>query len=122
MTRSADAYTYIRGETFSFILEFEEGDETGFDTANAVCQMKLAVNGRYAPDSSVPATLTLATSFIAASGEDKARWSFTATDEQTAQLEPGVYILDAHLPLTNGGVEKTDPILLVVSQNVSDPA
>jgi hypothetical protein len=99
------------GETLRLQLNRVEGDLTIVDTIAAKLK-------RAGPNGSIPAstapTIAMFTVINTAEG-----WDLLLEDEQTTLLEPGIYVADAKLNLVDGGVMKTDSVLIDVRPSVT---
>lgn len=112
---------FQRGETFVAGLKVREGDGSGLDCRIA---LKKAVNGR-APGDAAPVAGELDVVYVAhMDAEDDtspAAFIGTLTAEETEDLEPGLYVMDARLTLTGGEIVQTETIQVEVRERVTGP-
>ncbi len=104
-------YFIKRGEDLRLTLTAIDGD---VDTVvSAIAKMKKAGPNGTVPVATAPIVATLTTTAITLG------WAFTLTDEQTALLDPGLYVVDAKLDLVNTGVRKTQSVLVEIKPSVT---
>ena len=118
MSRAIATYKYTRGETITLVLS--DSSDTPIDgTETVTCDMKKARNGASVPPDDEPSVLSIAPTFVAASGDVDPAYHFEITATQSAALNVGTYIIDARIGGTDGHVEITEPIAVQIKERVT---
>ncbi len=111
-----NTYTFQRGETVSLALAVVSGDPAIVSGVTAA--IKPLTAGRATPDPAVPVAAQFDVSFVAAAGEEPARWLLTLGSTATAALPAGPYLADARLAVA-GGVSITETVALTLRDAVT---
>lgn len=115
-----NTYRAQRGETVRFLLHTPlETDISGFA---ATCEMRSWGGTMRKLDTDAAPAATLAVTSFAGDADRGPGWYFTLSDTVCEALEPGRYILDARIDLSNGETTITDPWVLDLAQHVTEPA
>lgn len=110
------SYVFQRGETVALALAVVAGDPA--IVAGITAAIKPVTAGRGTPDPSVPVAASFDVSFLAAAGDEPARWLLTLSPAVSASLIAGSYFADARL-VTAGGVSITETVALTLRDAVT---
>jgi hypothetical protein len=110
------SYIFQCGETVSLALAVVSGDPGIVSAVTAA--MKPVTAGRSTPDPAVPVAASFAVSFLAAAGDEPARWLLTLAPAVTASLPAGRYLADARIVVA-GGVSITETVALSLRDAVT---
>lgn len=107
-------HTFTRGETVAVALT----NPSAIPVTSVTSKIKKTLNGT-APvgEPVISFTTTPKTELPNNAG---AGWLLTLTPEQCLELEAGLYLFDARLVLTSGGVEITDMEQLVIKPGATE--
>lgn len=109
---------YARGQHVSVGIEAVKGAAAAAD-ATCAAVLKLAINGKPPPYSVAPvAAFAVVWSDELEPGAGPG-WILTLTAEETAALEPEIYVTDARITLASGFVQQTDPIRIDLRERVT---
>lgn len=109
-------YRYRRGEDIVLGALIEQGDPDQIASIGAA--LKRAVN-RQVPPESAPVIATFSASFTPAAGEVAAHWLLTIFAADSEEIAAGIYVTTPRIELVDGGVEKLDPIFIVIGEATS---
>jgi hypothetical protein len=106
-------YRARNGERFTLFLDLVEGEMDNVTSITAALK-KAGPNGSI-PSASTPVleTFTILESF------DPPGWMMWLTEAQTAELVPGLYVMNAALSVPGFGVVKTDPLIIEIKGTVA---
>lgn len=110
-------YTFRRGETFLLALQIVAGDPATVATLTAALRPALVSDpSQVDPAQAKVADFTVALQSAASDGSYPAFWLLTLSASSSAALQIGSYLVDGRLTLSDGTIDITEPLRLVVTE------